>query len=212
MQWDQLYYVGAEAKQSGQMQGQLAADYIKEHPDVDRNHDGKIQYVILEGEMGHQDAIIRTESVAESLKEQGIALEKLSYQIANWNRVQAQNRMIQLIGQYNNRMEVVLANNDAMALGAMDAYEKLGYTETNRPAFFGIDGTKEGLEAVKDGTLAATVYNDKEGQAAAMANLAFSIATEDENNPNPFKNYKYIYRAYQKVTKENVQTFLEKEE
>ena len=212
MQWDQLYYVGAEAKQSGQMQGQLAAAYIKEHPDVDRNHDGKIQYVILEGEMGHQDAIIRTESVAESLKEQGIALEKLSYQIANWNRVQAQNRMMQLIGQYNNRMEVVLANNDAMALGAMDAYEKLGYTETNRPVFFGIDGTKEGLEAVKDGTLAATVYNDKEGQAAAMANLAFSIATEDENNPNSFKNYKYIYRAYQKVTKENVQTFLEKEE
>ena len=212
MQWDQLYYVGAEAKQSGQMQGQLAAAYIKEHPDVDRNHDGKIQYVILEGEMGHQDAIIRTESVVESLKEQGIELEKLSYQIANWNRAQAQNRMMQLIGQYNNRMEVVLANNDAMALGAMDAYEKLGYTETNRPVFFGIDGTKEGLEAVKDGTLAATVYNDKEGQAAAMANLAFSISTEDENNPNPFKNYKYIYRAYQKVTKENVQTFLEKEE
>lgn len=135
MQWDQLYYVGAKAKQSGQMQGQLAADYIKEHPDVDRNHDGKIQYVILEGEMGHQDAIIRTESVVESLKEQGIALEKLSYQIANWNRAQAQNRMMQLIGQYNNRMEVVLANNDAMALGAMDAYEKLGYTETNRPVF-----------------------------------------------------------------------------
>ena len=75
------------------MQGQLAAAYIKEHPDVDRNHDGKIQYVILEGEMGHQDAIIRTESVAESLKEQGIALEKLSYKIANWNRVQAQNRI-----------------------------------------------------------------------------------------------------------------------
>jgi len=101
MQWDQLYYVGAEAKQSGQMQGQLAAAYIKEHPDVDRNHDGKIQYVILEGEMGHQDAIIRTESVAESLKEQGIALEKLSYQIANWNRVQAQNRMMQLIIEFD---------------------------------------------------------------------------------------------------------------
>mgnify|MGYP000798717617 CR=1 FL=1 len=219
MQWDQLYYVGAEAKQSGQMQGQLAADYIKEHPDVDRNHDGKIQYVILEGEMGHQDAIIRTESVAESLKEQGIALEKLSYQIANWNRVQAQNRMIQLIGQYNNRMEVVLANNDAMALGAMDAYEKLGYTETNRPVFFGIDGTKAVSythltlpTTASDVYKRQTVYNDKEGQAAAMANLAFSIATEDENNPNPFKNYKYIYRAYQKVTKENVQTFLEKEE
>ena len=134
MQWDQLYYVGAEAKQSGQMQGQLAAAYIKEHPDVDRNHDGKIQYVILEGEMGHQDAIIRTESVVESLKEQGIELEKLSYQIANWNRAQAQNRMMQLIGQYNNRMEVVLANNDAMALGAMDAYEKARGIRKTKPA------------------------------------------------------------------------------
>lgn len=210
--WDKLYYVGGKAKQSGELQGELAADFIKVNPQADRNNDGKIQYVILEGEMGHQDAIIRTESVVESLKANDISLEKLSYQIANWNRAQAQNRMMQLIGQYNNRMEVVLANNDAMALGAMDAYEKLGYTETNRPVLFGIDGTKEGLEAVKDGTLAATVYNDKEGQAAAMANLAFSIATEDENNPNPFKNYKYIYRAYQKVTKENVQTFLEKEE
>ena len=210
-QWYQLYYVGAKAKQSGQMQGQLAAAYIKEHPDVDRNHDGKIQYVILEGEMGHQDAIIRTESVAESLKEQEIELEKLSYQIANWNRAQAQNRMMQLIGQYKNQIEVVIANNDAMALGAMDAYKKLGYTETNRPIFFGIDGTKEGLEAIEDGTLAATVYNDKEGQAAAMANLAFSIVTEDENSSNPVKNYKYIYCAYQKVTKENVKTFLKKE-
>ncbi len=120
--------------------------------------------------------------------------------------------MMQLIGEYNNRMEVVLANNDAMALGAMDAYEKARVYGNNPAGIFGIDGTQEGLDAVKDGTLAATVYNDKEGQAAAMANLAFSIATEDENNPNPFKNYKYIYRAYQKVTKENVQTFLEKEE
>ena len=208
MQWDQLYYVGAEAKQSGQMQGQLAAAYIKEHPDVDRNHDGKIQYVILEGEMGHQDAIIRTESVVESLKEQGIELEKLSYQIANWNRAQAQNRMMQLIGQYNNRMEVVLANNDAMALGAMDAYEKLGYTETNRPVFFGIDGTKEGLEAVKDGTLAATVYNDKEGQAKAMAELVIAAVTGKEMEDIQFENNRCIYLPYKKVTKENVETMI----
>ena len=63
----------------------------------------KIQYVILEGELGHQDAIIRTESVAESMKENGVELEKLSYQTANWNRAQAQNRMTQLIGQYKNK-------------------------------------------------------------------------------------------------------------
>ncbi|HJD36728.1 MAG TPA: substrate-binding domain-containing protein, partial [Candidatus Blautia ornithocaccae] len=62
MQWDKLYYVGADAKQSGVMQGELAADAIETEPQIDRNKDGKIQYVVLEGEPGHQDAIIRTEN------------------------------------------------------------------------------------------------------------------------------------------------------
>ena len=45
MQWDQLYYVGCDAKQSGEMQGEIAADYLKAHPGADKNQDGKIQYV-----------------------------------------------------------------------------------------------------------------------------------------------------------------------
>ncbi len=92
LQWEQTYYVGAPARQSGQMQGELAADVIRAGG-VDRNGDGRIQYVILEGEADHQDAIIRTESVVNTLQEKGIELEKLDYQIANWNRAQAQNRM-----------------------------------------------------------------------------------------------------------------------
>lgn len=71
-QWEKLYYVGAKAKQSGVMQGELAADLIWERKTVDRNKDGKIQYVVLEGEMGHQDAIVRTESAVDSLKEKGV--------------------------------------------------------------------------------------------------------------------------------------------
>ena len=82
LQWEQTYYVGAPARQSGQMQGELAADVIRAGG-VDRNGDGRIQYVILEGEADHQDAIIRTESVVNTLQEKGIELEKLDYQIAN---------------------------------------------------------------------------------------------------------------------------------
>ena len=108
--------------------------------------------------MGHQDAIVRTESVTESMKNNGLQIEKLSCQIANWNRAQAQKRMTQLIGQYKSSIELVIANNDAMALGAIDAYEKLGVTESNVPAFFGVDGTDDGLEAVQQSKLAATVY------------------------------------------------------
>ena len=125
MQQDGLYYVGAEAEESGIMQGELAVDAIRQNDRIDRNKDGKIQYVVLEGEAGHQDAIIRTENAVETLKSNGIALEKLSYQIANWNRAQAQNRMEQMIGQYQNKIELVLAHTEDRALGALDAYRKL---------------------------------------------------------------------------------------
>lgn len=211
MQQDGLYYVGAEAEESGIMQGELAVDAIRQNDRIDRNKDGKIQYVVLEGEAGHQDAIIRTENAVETLKSNGIALEKLSYQIANWNRAQAQNRMEQMIGQYQNKIELVLANNDDMALGALDAYRKLNYTESALPVFFGIDGTDVGLQAVRDGKMAGTVYNDKEGQAEAMAKLAVAAATGEGMKDIEFENEKYIYLPYQKVTPDQIDEFLAEE-
>ena len=207
MQWDRLYYVGAKPRQSGRMQGELAADIIKNNPGVDKNKDGSIQYVILEGEMGHQDAIIRTESAVETIREKGIELEKYSYEIANWNRAQAQNRMTQMIAQYQDSIELVLANNDAMALGAVDAYDKLGYGKDKLPVFVGIDGTTDGLKAVQEGKLAATVYNDKEGQAEAMARLALAVVTGKGMDELEFENRQYIYLPYSKVTPENVDIY-----
>ncbi len=208
MQWDQIYYVGADAEESGVMQGELAADMIKNNSQTDRNRDGKIQYVVLEGEPGHQDAIIRTETAVKTLTDSGIELEKLSYQIANWNRAQAENRMEQLIGQYPNQIELVLSNNDDMALGAMDAYKKLNYTETALPVFFGIDGTDAGLEAIMDSELAGTVYNDKEGQAKAMAELCWALITGDGMEELEFQKERCIYLPYAKVTEENADEFI----
>lgn len=208
MQWDRLYYVGADAWQSGMIQGQLAAEVIKENPRIDRNKDGKIQYVILEGEPGHQDAIIRTENAVDTLKNYGIQLEKLSCGIANWNRAQAQNRMAQMIGQYQHNIELVLANNDDMALGAIDAYQKSNFTESAFPVFFGIDGTDVGLAAVADETLSGTVYNDKEGQAKAMAKLAVALASNKGMEKIEFKKEKYIYLPYARVTVDNVGEYM----
>lgn len=208
MQWDGLYYVGAEAEQSGYMQGELAAELIQNNSQVDRNRDGKIQYVVLEGEVGHQDAIIRTETVVEAMTELGIDLEKLSYQIANWNRAQAENRMEQLIGQYGSGIELVLANNDDMALGALDAYGKMNYTESALPAIFGIDGTKAGLEAVLNSRIEGTVYNDKEGQAGAMAQISMALLTGEGLDDVEFQSERCVYLPYEKVTKENASKFL----
>ena len=163
---------------------------------------------MLEGEPGHQDAIIRTENAVDTLKNNGIELEKLSYGIANWNRAQAQNRMLLLISQYQNKIELVLANNDDMALGAIDAYKKLNYSESALPVFFGIDGTDVGLQAVLDGEMSGTVYNDKEGQAEAMAELAVALVSGKGMEDIKFEKDKYIYLPYSKVTMDNVEDYL----
>ncbi len=212
MQWDGLYYVGADAKQSGVMQGELAAEAIKENGSIDRNKDGKIQYVVLEGEPGHQDAIIRTENAVDTLKANGIALEKLECGIANWNRAQAQNRMMQMVSQYQNKIELVLANNDDMALGASDAYEKLNYTESVLPVIFGIDGTDVGLLAVAEEKLSGTVYNDKEGQAQAMARLSLALVSGRGMEEIEFENDRYVYLNYSKITMDNIGDYLKQDE
>ena len=137
---------------------QWATDFAKNHPEVDKNRDGEIQYVLLEGEAGHQDAISRTDFSVKTLIEKEVNLEKLSYQFADWNRGQAENRMNRLISQYKDGIELVISNNDEMALGAVEAYRKAGYEQAEWPVIFGIDGLDDALEAIKAGEMQGTVY------------------------------------------------------
>ena len=145
--WDKLYYVGAKAFESGMMEGQIAAAAFLQDPSVDRNQDGVYQYVVLEGEPGHQDAIVRTEYSVNTIVSSGIEVEKLGYAIANWNRAQAQNKMTQLLSQNGNKIELVIANNDDMAVGAIDALKASDLSREEWPVVVGIDGTNVGLEA-----------------------------------------------------------------
>ena len=184
------------------------ADYIKNHPEVDKNQDGKIQYILLEGEAGHQDAISRTDYSVKTLLEQGINLEKLSYQFADWNRGQAENRMSRLIEQYGEKIELVISNNDEMALGAVAACQKAGYDCQDWPVIFGIDGLDDALEAIKTGKMQGTVYNDKEDQAMELAKLSVEIVCGKDTNRKRLKEGRYYLSEYCRVDSSNVDCFL----
>lgn len=204
--WEKLYYVGADAFLSGIMQGELAVDIINEK-DVDKNGDGEIQYVMLEGEAGHQDAIVRSENCVNRMMELGVKLDKLGYAIANWNRAQAATQMEKMIKNHGTEIEFVFANNDDMALGAIDAYKASGMSQEKWPYIIGVDGTAAGRAAVKDGTMAATVYNDAEGQAEAIFQLAYRLSTGESLEGLKLQGDKYIRLPYKKITKDNVDDF-----
>ncbi|MCI8274577.1 MAG: galactose ABC transporter substrate-binding protein [Lachnospiraceae bacterium] len=176
-QWDRLYYVGSDAKESGTLEGLLVVDYYKKYPEqLDRNQDGVIQYVLLEGESRHQDSLIRTEYSVQTLVDAGLILERLDGGIANWVRSQGEALTTQWLKEYGNEIELIISNNDDMALGAIDAVENWHISFSN---IVGIDGTPQGVAAVESGKMIGTIVAGQEDYAKVLLDLAERAAREE---------------------------------
>lgn len=173
--YDKAYYVGTESKQSGIIQAELIAKHWKAHPEWDLNKDGVIQYVLLKGEPGHPDAEARTTYVIKTLNEQEkLKTQQLQLDTAMWDTAQAKDKTdAWLSGPNANKIEVIIANNDAMAMGAVEALK--AHNKTAIPVF-GVDALPEALALVKSGAMAGTVLNDAQNQARATFDLAKNLA------------------------------------
>lgn len=175
MRREMVYYVGSDAKQSAVLQGEAVVICYQKDPErMDKNGDGVLQYVMLEGEMGHQDAIMRSDYSLQTIENMGVPLQKLASGTADWNRNRAAVLMEQWIESYKNEIELVLCNNDDMALGVLDTLSKAGM----EGAVFGIDATDVGMEALEAGSLWATVDCNSQEQGEAVLRIAADLATE----------------------------------
>lgn len=199
--WEKAYYVGSKAEESGKLQGQIVLDAWLNNKDIyDKNNDNIIQYVMLEGEPAHQDTLLRTEYAVKTLTDNDIMVEKLSSDTANWSKSQAINKTSEWIKQFNNNIEVVFANNDDMALGAIDAFTNAGL---NIPLIVGVDAIPPAIEAIKNGTLYGTVKNDAYGVADTMLSLILSLYNNEKINLK-LEDEHYLWLPYEIITIENV--------
>ncbi len=199
--WDHLYYVGADAKESAVLQGDIVVKRYQEDPgSLDTDGNGVVSYVLLEGETSHQDSLIRTEWSIQTLKDGGVPIEKITGGIANWERSQASALMEQWLTQYPDQIELVICNNDDMALGAIDAIERVG---AKGISLVGIDATLPGLEAVQSGQMIGTVSADKKQYAGAVFSIAVAeVLGQDVEAETPLENGKY-YWCPQKIIEKN---------
>lgn len=207
--WDKVYYVGAKAEQSGTMQGQIIAKYFKDHPEADKNHDGVIQYAMLKGEPGHQDAELRTKYSIEAVQAAGFKVQKLAEDTGMWDRVKGQEKMAAFLASNGDKIEAVFANNDDMALGAIEALKAAGYFKDGKyMPVVGVDATAPGVQAIQDGTMLGTVLNDAKNQGVASAKLAEVLAKGEtpskENIGFEIKDGKYVWIDYKTITKDNI--------
>lgn len=193
--WEKLYYVGADAKESAVLQGNIVAQVYQNDPEtIDRNGDGTVRYVLLEGETSHQDSLIRTEWSIQTLKDRGVPLEKLTGGIANWERSQASALTEQWLEQFPGQIELIISNNDDMALGAIDAIERQNIPETIQVV--GIDGTPQGVQALEKGKLLGTVQSDRTEYAHAIFTIAAALALgEDPGEKIALEDGKYYWTS-----------------
>lgn len=205
--YDKAYYVGTDPKESGLIQGDLIAKQWKANPALDLNKDGKVQYALLKGEPGHPDAEARTKYVVEGLAAQGIQSEQIFMDAALWDAAQAKDKVDAWLSSGKAKdIEVIISNNDGMALGALEATKAHG----RKLPIFGVDALPEALQLVKKGELAGTVLNDGAGQGKAVVQLAANLAEGKEAGEGT--NWKIENRVvripYVGVDKDNLEKFL----
>lgn len=217
--YDNIYYVGAQAKESGEMCAQALINYWNSNKEVaDKNKDGVLQLVILQGEIGQQDVVLRTQAYEETLKAQGIDYEVLAMDTANWDQAQALDKMNAWITAYGiDGIEGVLCNNDNMAMGAMQACINNGYNTGDTDKFVpivGIDANIDALEAMKAGSLLGTVLNDRLSQSDAIINVIKAAkegkeVTEEVVGVDCTVDGKYVWVPYVIVDSSNLDATLE---
>lgn len=207
--WDKLYYVGGNAGQAGIFQGEIIADELKKNFEkIDKNNDGILQYVMLEGQAGHQDALVRTDMSVSTVSEMGYELQKIGDERANWSKAQAKTKLSALLSKTDEEIEIVFANDDDMALGAIDALKEV-MDKKELPLVVGVNGMEEALNKVKVCEMTGTVYNNWKEQTRIIAQMAYYLGIKkDFPKEIPLTGEKYVYVPYEKITYENVQEYI----
>ena len=195
--YDKAAYVGTDYTQAGHMQGEMIGNYLVANYDaIDLNGDGVISYVMFKGQEGNAEADARTQYGVEDADAvlTGAGKAQLSFYDANntskylvdqngaWSAAQGQDYMQTILAQYseanNNMVELVIANNDDMALGAIAALQAAGYNNGTGKTIpvFGVDATDAAKEKIADGSMTGTIKQDAEGMANAISTITQNLA------------------------------------
>lgn len=180
---DKYYFVSSYADGSGIIQGEAAAEYWNEHPEADRNGNGVLDYVMLRGTPGFYDTIVRTKYSVEKIEEAGIEVNEIQAIDAEFNRAKAQDLMQPVITANIDDIDFVIANNDDMALGAIEALKAAGYLDGTPEKYIpvlGVDATAVGVEAIKEGTMLVTSLNNAVYMGRAIWYAIDAFATGEE--------------------------------
>ena len=193
-----ITYVGADARQSGRMQGEIIAELPNKG---DLNGDGTLQYVMVVGDPENIDAKYRTQySIEQYAQASHNEVEKIVEQRGDWDQAKGQEIVANALTQYGDKIEVVFCNNDAMALGAAQAISAAGRTVGKDIYLVGVDALSEAVDLVSEDKMTGTVLNDHVSQAKKAVDAAVKAVNGEKLDV-------YYWVDYVKVTPANAKDF-----
>lgn len=197
--YDNIAFVGTDAPEAGHMQGKMIGEYLIANYDaVDLNGDGAISYAMFMGDASNVEAIYRTQYGVEDANAVLTANGKPElvyfnasntdkYQLdpnGAWSSAAGNEFMSTNLAEYSeangNMIELVIANNDDMALGAMAALQNAGYNnggDSKMIPIFGVDATQPAQDAIAAGGMTGTVKQDAQGMADAICATVAAVAS-----------------------------------
>lgn len=210
--YEKSVFVGTKFEEAGMMQGDMIGEYVLENFDaLDLNKDGVISYVMFKGDEANQEAILRTKYGVENADAILTAAGKpaLAYYDANattkyhvdmngtWSNTASFEYMSTILAQYNaangNMVELVICNNDDMALGAVNALTNVGYNTgvEGDPVIpvFGVDATDAAKELIAAGRMTGTIKQDAVGMADAVATITANLMAGRDKFEGLNENY-----------------------
>lgn len=180
-------YVGADATQSGTLQGEMIWD-LENHGDV--NGDGVINYITLLGDPANVDAQQRTEFSIRGYEAKGGKTKALAEPYpTNWEASKGQEFTASALGQFGNDLEVIFSNADPMAEGAVVAIEAAGRAVNKDIYVVGVNGSPDSVELLRLGKLTGTVLNDHFNQSHTAVDKAIDLINGKDVEPYYWHNY-----------------------
>lgn len=196
------------------IQAQMVIDYWKEHPEMDKNGDGKLQLVYLMGDPGHTASQPRCDYLKSTIEDAGIGIDLLAEDTGMWVTATAKEKMDAWVSKYGDEIECCVAGNDAMALGALSAVEAAGFNTDGEESskyipIYGIDALPEILSKIESGEITGSVLQDAKTQGQTIVKMAENLtsgkdAVDGIEGVEVEEEAKAVRVPYQAITKDNL--------
>ncbi len=190
-------FVASNEVDSGTLETKEVCRLLKEAGKTEAN------ILIMVGDLANQAAVQRTKDIHDvnAGPDCGVKLNVLDEQTAVWDPVKAQDLMTNWIAA-GHKPDAVIANNDNMAIGAINAMKAAGW-DMKSVIVGGIDATQEALAYMKAGDLDITVFQDAAGQGGGAVSAAMALAKGEKVETK-------VWIPFQLVTPANMGDFMAK--